>query len=123
MRLAGAARLFVLNAIWRSVGAQWAGRALLESLGEKDEDLATMAGIFLARSGERAEPLLLDALSHKENLDTVIALLGDVGRIEHADELKRLREDPDPKVARAAKDALDVMLTRHAGGRPSSAGG
>lgn len=123
MRLAGAARLFLLNAVWRSAGARWAGRALLESLGEKDRDLAAIAGIFLAKSGERAEPLLLEALSSKENLGTVLPLLGDVGRLEHSAELERLRADPDPRIARAAKEALDVMLARHAAGPTSSAHG
>ena len=53
MRLAGAARLFLLHAIWRSLGAQWAGRALVTALGDKDESQHAIAATLLARSGER----------------------------------------------------------------------
>ena len=112
MRVAGAARLFLLYAIWRSSGAGWAGRGLLNALGEKDENLSAIAATLLARSGERAEPLVLEALRRRENLPITIPLFGDVARPAHADELERLHHDPDPDIARAAKDALEVLQLR-----------
>ena len=112
MRIAGAARLFLLYVIWRSLGADWAGRSLLNALGEKDENLSAIAATLLARSGERAEPLVLDALRRRQNLDLTIPLFGDVARPAHAEELERLHRDPDPKIARAAKDALEVLQLR-----------
>jgi len=119
MRVAGALRLFLLYAIWRSAGGHWAGRRLLNALGEKDENLSAIAATLLARSGERAEPLVLEALRRRENLPIAIPLFGDVGRLAHAHELERLRDDSDPTIARAARDALEVLEIRHAGASAS----
>jgi hypothetical protein len=117
MRLAGAARLFLLYALWRSLGAAWAGRRLMKATGDKDDTVSAIAATLLARSGERAEPLVLEALRRRENLAVTIPLFGDVARPAHAGELERLHRDPDPRIARAAKDALDVLHLRHS--RPS----
>jgi HEAT repeat protein len=119
MRLAGAARLFLLYGIWRALGAGRAGRALVNALGDKDESQRAIAATLLARSGERAEPLVLEALRRREHLPMAIPLFGDVGRPAHADELEQLHRDPDPKIARAAKDALDVLRLRHPRGSAS----
>src|SRR6266850_5527640 len=119
MRLAGAARLFLLYGIWRALGAGRAGRALVKALGDRDENQRAIAATLLARSGERAEPLVLEALRRRENLSIAIPLFGDVGRLAHAHELERLRDDSDPAIARAARDALEVLEIRHAGASAS----
>lgn len=113
MRLMSAAGLFLANAAWRATGANWAGRTLISALGWKDEDLVNIAGILLAKSGDRAEPLLLNALERKENLEIVLPLLGDVCRPEHAGALGPLQFDPDQSIARAARDALQVLHARN----------
>lgn len=112
MRLMGAAGLFFANAAWRTIGADWAGRTLIKALGSKDENLVNIAGIFLAKSGEKAEPLLLHAVERKENLEVVLPLLGDVCRPEHASAIDRLQSDPDQTIARAATYAVQVMRAR-----------
>jgi hypothetical protein len=115
MRIAGAARLFLLYAIWRTTGAGSAGRSLINALGEQDETLSAIAATLLARAGESAEPLVLDALRRRENLAVAIPLFGDVARPTQAHELEPLQRDPDPKIARAAKDAMEVLQLRRSG--------
>jgi len=118
MRLAGALRLFLLYAAWRLLGVDRAGRELLKALGEKDENLTAIAATLLARSGERAEPLVLEALRRRENLPVAIPLFGDVAQPAHTQELERLTHDGDASVARAARDALEVLRLRSTS-RPS----
>ena len=113
MDLTRTAKIFLANAAWRATGARWAGRTLVDSLGSVDPDSATIAGTLLARSGERAEPLLLDALHERRQLGTVLLLLGDVGRPERASDISPFARDPDPDVARAARDALRILQARH----------
>ena len=72
-----------------------------------------MAGTLLARSGARAEPLLLEALAARENLPMVVTLLGDVGDQTCRPALSDLTRDPDEAVAGAARQALRVLDARH----------
>lgn len=109
MRLAAATRLFASNAMWRATGSRKAGRALVHALGSKDDDLRTIAGMLLARAGERAEPLLKEALDKRENLSMVLTILGDIGGRKFESDLEEFSRDADPKVAKAAQDALRVL--------------
>ena len=112
MRLGGAAWLFAHNALWRLTGREASGRALVRALGAADEDLRTIAGMFLARAGARSGPLLREVLRRRENLLMVLAILGDIGDRNFEPELTRLSRDPDPAVAKAAQDALRVLAAR-----------
>jgi hypothetical protein len=112
MRLAGAARLFAHSALWRITGLKVSGRALVRALGFPDEDLRTLAGMFLAQAGRKSEPLLQEALSRRENLPMVLAILGDIGDRKFEPDLIRFSRDGDPAVAKAAQDALRVLDAR-----------
>lgn len=110
MKLSGAARLFLLRALWHG-GLTSAGRALVDALGAADEDLRTMAGMFLVQGGKRAIPLLRAAVARREHLPLVLRMAGDVGASELKSEIEGFVADPDPAVAQAARDALRLLAT------------
>jgi HEAT repeat protein len=109
MRLVGTVRLFVQNALWRATGWATAGRALLRTLGSDDEDLRSLAGMFLVQAGPRAEPLLREALRRRESLTLVLTILGDIGDRRVEPDLLPFARDDDPKVAEAAREALRLL--------------
>lgn len=112
MKLAVAAYLFILNTVWCVIGLRCAGRALIHALSSKDENLRVIAGMFLVRSGRKAEPLLQEAMQKGENLPMVLTLLGDLGDPECELALRKYCNDNNPEVARAAQDALKVLAAR-----------
>ena len=77
--LLGALRLFVYRALWHWLGITSAGRALVRALGSPDENIRSIAGILLTKSGKRAEPLLEEALVRREHLPIVLTVLGSIG--------------------------------------------
>jgi hypothetical protein len=109
MDLLGTARLFASNALWRATGLEPAGRALVSALGSPHEDLRTIAGMFLVKGGKKASPLLREPLSRRENLPLILTLIGDIGDAEFEPDLHDFSNDSDPDVARAARDALEVI--------------
>lgn len=109
MRVAAAARLAACRVVWRATGLRAAGRALVRAVGSRDEDLRTIAGMLLVKEGQRAEPLLHEALHRRENLPMVLWVLGDIGDKELVPEIREFSRDRDPSVARAAQDALRVL--------------
>lgn len=111
-RVSGAARLLLRKAVWAATGSTTAGRALVDALETPDETLRTMAGIFIARGGAKAVPLLREALGRRRSVPTVLTLLGDVGGGAVASDIEPFRDDPDPDVARAARDALRILHLR-----------
>ena len=112
MQLSGAVRLFLDNALWRIGGWHSAGRRLVEALGSEDENLRTIAGMFLVKAGGKAKPLLEEALAKRQSLPLVLTILGDIGDRQSAAKLHPLTQDHDPQVARAAQDALKVLAAR-----------
>ena len=112
MDLDGVARVHASNAVWRATGSRPAGRALVRALAADDQNVRTTAGMLLVKAGKRAEPLLAEALARRENLPLVLTILGDIGDRELAPHLRRFSEDDDPRVARAARDALRVIDAR-----------
>lgn len=109
MDLSGAARLFASNILWRATGLEPAGRALVRALGSPHEDLRTIAGMFLVKGGRKASPLLREPLSRRENLPLILTIIGDIGDTEFEPQLRQFSNDSDPDIARAARDALDVI--------------
>ena len=65
--------------------------------------------MFLVRSGNRAKPLLTEALDHRESLPLVLTILGDIGDPESLPKLQQFRDDPESEVAKAALDALEAI--------------
>ena len=112
MRLSGAARLFLDNALWRLSGWRAAGRRLVEALGSEDEDLRTIAGMLLVKAGRKARPLLEEALAKRQSLPLALTILGDIGDRQTAAKVQPFTQDPDPQVAKAAQDALKVLAVR-----------
>src|SRR5688572_7858198 len=113
MDLVRSAQVFASNALWRTTGMRPAGRTLVRALSSDDENVKTIAGMFLVQAGEKAEPLLREALARRESLPTVLTILGDIGDRRVEPELQQFVGDPDQDVARAAQDALLVLARQH----------
>src|SRR5947199_9282623 len=75
MSAAGAARLLAAGAAWRFFGAAPAGRALVGALAADDETERTVAGMALARAGDRSAPLLTEALLAGSPPDPLVPVL------------------------------------------------
>ena len=98
-------KLFVAGAAWR-LGIRAAGRVLASGLSSADENNRLVAGMLLVRGGKRAIPLLTEELRSPRNLPLLLRVMGDVAPDTFRDTLERYSRDADPKVSRAAKDAL-----------------
>jgi hypothetical protein len=109
MRIVRAIGVFIAYAIWRVTHLREAGRALIRALGSRDESVKMLAGMFLVKAGRRSEPLLEEALGRRENLPTVLIILGDIGDRRFEPDIRRFSDDRDPKVAEAARDALRIL--------------
>ncbi|MCE2484577.1 MAG: hypothetical protein J4F42_03610 [Desulfurellaceae bacterium] len=107
--LAKVAQLFVSKAVWNVTGLDVAGRTLIHALDSEDENIRTIAGIFLVQTGQRAEPLLEEALHKGQYLPMVINVLGSIGDPRIVSELRPFTEDSDPEIARAAQDAIQAI--------------
>jgi hypothetical protein len=105
VKLGEAAKLFLAGVAWR-LGIRSAGRTLAAGLSSTDEDNRLIAGMLLVRGGKRAIPLLNEELRSPRNLPLLLRVMGDVAPNTFRDTLERYSRDEDPKVSRAAKDAL-----------------
>jgi len=104
-------RLYVVKSLWTVMGCRSAGRALLTALGSTDEGERTVAGMLLVQGGKRAEPLVAEAIRRRQHLPIVLLIAADNRASSLEPELRRLTTDPDPEVARAAHDALEILTT------------
>lgn len=109
MNTAKVAQLFVSKAVWNVTGLDVAGRTLIHALDSKDEDIRTIAGMFLVQTGQRSEPLLKEALHKGQHLPMVIHVLGSIGDPGVESELRPFTEDSDPEIVRAAQDAIRAI--------------
>jgi len=107
-----AAKVFLTGILWRTARIPAAGRALVRALGTPDEDVRTIAGIFLVRAGRRSEPLLEEALRRRDNVPIVVSILADIGDHDVESAIRDLTSDSDPEVAQAAREALRVLHAR-----------
>ena len=103
--------------LWTATGCRSAGRALVKALGSTDEGERTVAGMLLVQGGKRAVPLVAEAIRRREHLPIVLLIAGDIGASSLESDLRRLTTDPDPDIARAAHDALEILA--HSGKRPA----
>ena len=101
--------LFVCRFAWRITGLRSAGWRLVRALRSRDETVRTVAGIFLVREGDRAVPLLHEALHRRESTEMTLRILGDIGDPNSEPELARFADDADEDVAQAARDALENL--------------
>src|SRR6266851_5939918 len=97
-------RLYALKSLWTATGCRSAGRGLIKALGSTDEGERTVAGMLLVQGGKRAEPLVAEAIRRREHLPIVLIIAGDIGASSLEPDVRRLTTDPDPDVARAARD-------------------
>ncbi|HEV7922000.1 MAG TPA: HEAT repeat domain-containing protein [Thermoanaerobaculia bacterium] len=108
MSLMRAASMFGLRAAFQA-GSGAAGRALIRNLRSRDENVRTLAGMFLVQAGRRSIPLLREALARGEDVPTILTMLADIGDPSTEPEIRARLNDPDPEIARAASDALQVL--------------
>lgn len=106
------ARLYALRSLWRVTGSRSAGRALMEALGSPDEGVRSVAGMLLVQAGQRAELLVEEAIRNRQHLPMALVIAGDIGAVRLEPELRRLCDDPDPLVAKAARDGLRILAAR-----------
>ena len=109
INIAKVAQLFVSKAVWTVAGLDMAGRALIHALDSEDEDIRSIAGMFLVQTGQRSEPLLKEALHKGRHLPMVISVLGSIGDPRIVSALRPFTEDSDPEIARAAQDAIQAI--------------
>ena len=101
--------VLLASAIWRATGIRPAGRALVRALGTNDEQVRAIAGMMLVKTGTKAKPLLQEALHRRENVSTVLTVLGSIGDPSMEQEIRRFADDHDPQVSKAARDALRLV--------------
>ena len=109
----GAAHLYVDYQRLRLAGSRSAARNLINALGSPDENLRTLAGMFLVRAGRRSVPELMKAIAGRHpQLPTCLLVLADIGGEHAKPTLTRFVDDPDAAVARAARDGLATLAMR-----------
>ena len=102
--------LYRVNMVWKLFGTHASGQRLIEGLSSRNENVRTLAGIFLVQSGRKAIPLLEHELENRRNMPLVLTMLGDIGAAESEGQLRRHLDDPDPEAAKAANEALRALL-------------
>ena len=105
-----AADLYRANMVWKLFGTRASGQRLIEGLSSPNENVRTLAGMFLVQSGRKAIPLLEYELENRRNMPLVLTMLGDIGAAESEGQLRRHLDDPDPEAAKAANEALRALL-------------
>jgi len=115
--------LAAAHAAWRATGARSAGRVLVRALSSPDETVRTVAGILLEKGGRRrAAPVLYEAVERRESLDVVLLILADLEVPGAEPVLARFTDDPDPEVARSAREGLRILAAAEGEALPTSAG-
>jgi len=106
--LTRSAPILAAYAGWR-VGLPAAGRRLVAALTSSDADVHDLAAVLVGRSGEAGRGLLLRALEEPAARPTALLLLADLGDPDLARAIEPFTHDPDPRVARAAREALRTL--------------
>ena len=99
----GLAKVAASAATWRIIGLKSAGRTLIDALASPDENVRTIAGMSLVKGGEKALPLLRDALSQRRALATVITIIGDIGGENAHKDIEPFLNDGDAQVQKATQ--------------------
>ncbi|GAC1520266.1 MAG: hypothetical protein NVS2B16_27250 [Chloroflexota bacterium] len=94
-------------------GSRSAAWNLINALGSSEENVRTIAGMFLVRAGQRSLPEVLDAIDKRHaELPTLLIILADIGGEEAREVLMRFASDPDEDTAHAATDGLTTIEMR-----------
>lgn len=97
----------------RLTGSPAAARRLIDALSSEDENVRTLAGMFLVRAGLRSVRSIRTAIAERHPaMTTSLAILGDIGGKEAEATLTRYATDSDPAVAEAAQDGLRVTAMK-----------
>ncbi len=107
MKLARALSAFGKSAALR-LGSDAAGRRLIADLCSGDETVRMLAGMFLVRNGARSVPILREALARREQMTTILTILGDIATDDAGALIEQYVDNEDPDVAAAARAALDI---------------
>jgi hypothetical protein len=91
------------------LGSDAAARGLLRDLASDDENVRMLAGMFLVKNGRRSLPILREALARREQLPTVLTILGDIATPECEELIRPYVDDRDPEAAESARMAMDVL--------------
>ena len=103
------AKVVVSATAWRLAGLNAAGRALIQALASRDENVRVVAGMSLVKGGNRALPLLRDALDSRSVLAMVITIIGDIGDPSALKDLEPYLNDGDLQVQKAAQAACELL--------------
>jgi hypothetical protein len=93
---------------WRTVGAESAGDALIESFLSGDEQERTLAGMSLVKAGERTVELIEKAKSDGSLNPSLVRLLADIGGTRSRALLGEIATG-EGRVASAAVESLDLL--------------
>src|SRR5215510_14750833 len=112
MKLLRLLAVLLTSLIWRVMSMRPAGRALVRALGTDDEQVRAIAGMMLVKSGGKAKPLLQEALNRRENVSSVLAVLGSIGDPSMEPEIRRFADDQDPQVSRPRATRCALSTTK-----------
>jgi hypothetical protein len=104
--------LFLWNLAWRVLHLETGGRRLVRALAARAEDERLIAGMLLVRGGSRAKPLLVEALRRRQGTVQIVEILPSIEAQGIEAILREFSADPDPLVARTARDGLDALKAR-----------
>lgn len=85
---------------------------LVTALGSENEDTATAAYMALVKLGPRVCDHLLQAARAGRETAGVLRLLGDMGDRSLIPEVEPFLEAPDPAVAEAARESVEMLSRR-----------
>jgi hypothetical protein len=68
----------------------------------------------LFKPGNEPSPLVEEAIQRRQSLATVLVIAGDIGAVRLEPQLRRFTTDPDPQVAKAARDGLRILDAQQA---------
>jgi len=101
--------LFLSAGAWRLTGLRALGRIIVRNLASNNENIRNIAGILVSKAGWRAEPLLRESLRLRRNVPMVLTVLAGLGSPELEKDILPFRNDRDPQIAEAARQALRVI--------------
>jgi hypothetical protein len=108
------ANVLATGLAWRLTGRTSAGRKLVRAVNNGGEDEQTIAGMFLAKAGDRAVPLIREALAEDAPSPTLVDVLASIGTDIARAELQRVASGSG-HLAEAAREALRTLgeIGRH----------
>jgi hypothetical protein len=105
--------LLAVGVVWLLTGAAAAGRALTRAITDCDESERTLAGMLLVRAGDRAVPVVTEAILSGRGSTALIDVLASIGSPAAHDALVHVSRAAapavDPVVAAAAAQALRTL--------------